>query len=165
MRVINEYPSYLFYEDGQIWSRRSNRFLKPLNTPNGYQHVVLVEEKIKQRLAVHRLIAMAFHGNQPVGHVVNHKNGIKNDNSAKNLEWVTPSANVKHAYDTKLRVIGEEHRNRASALGKAKLTVSAEIIQNMRSMFSGVRGDIERIAKALGLSRYVVSYHIKGASK
>lgn len=163
--AINAYPSYLFYEDGRVWSKRSNKFLKPLNVPNGYQHVVLTEAKVKYRHALHRLVARAFHGEQPVGCVVNHKNGIKTDNSALNLEWVTQSANAQHAYNTNLRVINDEHRGRAAALGRAKRTVSDELIQKMKSMFRGVRGDIERIAKALGVSRYIVSYHINGASR
>lgn len=52
---------------------------------------------------IHSLVAEAFLGPRPDGHQVNHKNGIKNDNRVENLEWVTPSQNRKHAFDTGLQ--------------------------------------------------------------
>ena len=161
-RGIDAYPSYLFSECGGVWSKRSKRFLSPLNTQNGYVHCVLVESGVKYRHAIHRLIARAFHGAQDFDAAVNHKNGDKSDNRACNLEWTTQSENVKHSYATGLRTINAAHRAMAAELGRCKRTVSNEQIRQMRSMFSGVRGDIERISKALGVSRYIVSYHVNG---
>lgn len=56
----------------------------------------------KMRLC-HQLVALAFIGEKPTPeHQVNHKNGLKWDNRVENLEWVTVSQNVKHAFDTGL---------------------------------------------------------------
>ena len=161
-RGIDEFPSYLFAECGSVFSLHSNRFLSPLNVPNGYQHVVLVEGGIKNRFALHRLIARAFHGEPPKKAVVNHKNGVRTDNRAINLEWTTQSHNVKDAYIRGTRVIDDKHKTRCAELGRAKRVTTEKQEQEMRAMFSGARGEIERIAKHFGVSRYVVSRVING---
>lgn len=52
---------------------------------------------------VHRLVAEAFIGLEKEGKlVVNHIDGNKSNNRVKNLEVVTQSANVQHAYNTGL---------------------------------------------------------------
>lgn len=72
----------------------------------GYKRVALRKEKWDDKLSskyVHVLVAEAFcnkHSNVNVE--VNHIDGDKTNNKACNLEWVTHSANVEHAWDTGL---------------------------------------------------------------
>jgi hypothetical protein len=49
-------------------------------------------------IPVHRLVANAFVSGKQEGLIINHIDGNKLNNDASNLEWVTPSYNVKHGF-------------------------------------------------------------------
>lgn len=48
-------------------------------------------------ISLHRLVALTWLGRPDGVKQVNHKNTNKGDNSVENLEWVTPSDNMRHA--------------------------------------------------------------------
>ena len=68
------------------------------NNPDGYPTVTLRVLNVKQTPTVHRLVAKTFIANPYNLPEVNHKDGVKTNNFASNLEWSTGSDNVKHAY-------------------------------------------------------------------
>lgn len=75
---------------------------QPINS--GYQIVHLYDKGVRSALLVHRLVAQAFLPN-PDGHPeVNHRSGIKSDNAAANLEWISRGGNKDHAVDLGLNV-------------------------------------------------------------
>lgn len=59
--------------------------------------------------SLHRLIAQTFVPNSENKKEVNHKDGNKQNNNIRNLEWVTRSENLKHRY----RVLGQTNRRTA----------------------------------------------------
>lgn len=65
---------------------------------NHYYHVTLFLNGKRKIYLVHRLVAQAFIPNPKNLPQVNHKDGNKTNNNAKNLEWVTCSENIKHAF-------------------------------------------------------------------
>lgn len=92
---------------GNVRSKRSGKLLASWVAKNtGYVQVGLSNRK---RYSVHRLVAMAFCDGQQPGLVVNHINGIRADNRAANLEWVTHSYNLRHP-----RIVLGRHGNASS---------------------------------------------------
>jgi hypothetical protein len=76
----------------------SSRILKTGKSKSGYLIVTLCIDNVKSNHTVHRLVARAFIPNEANKEQVNHKDGNKHNNNVNNLEWLTRSENVKHAY-------------------------------------------------------------------
>lgn len=83
-------------------NRKGNEFCSPVRSKQGYRRVVLFKDKKTKTYMVHRLVAQTFLSNPKNKPYINHKNGLKEDNVAENLEWVTSSENIEHAFKNKL---------------------------------------------------------------
>ena len=113
-KTVKELPNHIIFKDGNIWNDLNatggNRFLtfsisKKNRLSNSYYSLFSNNKTYK----VHKLVCMAF---QPVKGKeyyedykdlqVNHKDGNTLNNNADNLEWVTKSENIKHAYESGL---------------------------------------------------------------
>lgn len=77
------------------------RILKYSTTSNNEYIKVYLRSTGGQRrkFRVHRLVLETFVGPHKVGFEANHKDGNKQNNYVGNLEWVSHSENIKHAYD------------------------------------------------------------------
>lgn len=77
--------------------------IKPKRHTCGYLQLNAHLGKRKYKnIYIHRLVASLFIRELKHKECVNHKNGIKTDNSISNLEIVSYSENIKHAISTKL---------------------------------------------------------------
>lgn len=123
--------------------------MKPCLTRFGYLRITLLRSGTKRRAHVHRLVAEAFLGKPQPGFVPNHLNGKKDDNRVGNLEWVSKSENIKHAYRTNLKSATGENN------GAAKLT-DANIREIRKLLLSGVYQ--KDVARGFGVSRTLISY-------
>lgn len=79
--------------------KKKIKLLKLYASTHEYYVVSAHKDKIQSRMHVHREVAKCFCANPLNKPEVNHKNGVRTDNRADNLEWVTRSENNKHAYD------------------------------------------------------------------
>ena len=78
------------------------KVLKQKNDRNGYKRVSLWKEGECKDWLVHRLILLAFEGENKNKKIVNHIDGNHSNNHLDNLEWCTYKENLIHAYENKL---------------------------------------------------------------
>lgn len=117
---------------------------------HGRKYVLLSN---KRPIAIHRAVAEAFIGPCPDGCNCNHIDGDPANNRVENLEWITHSENMKHAYRNGLTPVGEKR-------GNSKLTNStAASIKKM--LRDGVR--VFEVAKHFCLHKSTVQ-NIKNGS-
>jgi NUMOD4 motif len=80
--------------------------LKTSPNTKGYPSVYLSKEGKRETCMVHRLVAKAFIPNPSNKPQVNHRDGNKEHNHMRNLEWNTNQENQNHAVKTGLRRVG-----------------------------------------------------------
>jgi hypothetical protein len=91
--------------------RWKGKVLKPRVTHDGYLRLKLCKLGEEIHMTVHRMVAFAFLGVPARNLQVNHKDGCKTNNQVSNLEWVTASENVSHAFKELGRVPHNKRRN------------------------------------------------------
>lgn len=96
----------IVHRDGKIESKSCRggkiRELTPKRNNSGYMMIGITENNVRCHISVHRLMAQCFIPNPENKPQVNHKNGIKTDNSLENLEWCTRKENAEHAVNNEL---------------------------------------------------------------
>lgn len=99
IKDIKGFEDYTIDTNGNVFSKRKNKYLKQAINKFGYCKVTLQKNKFKKLFSVHRLVANAFISNLLNLPQVNHINGNKQDNKVENLEWVTPKENMVKAVE------------------------------------------------------------------
>jgi hypothetical protein len=93
---------YEVSDRGRVRRTDTTRIKRPTPDRKGYLRVFLYHDGRKRTRFVHQLVLRAFVGPCPLGQEANHRDGVKSNNRLANLEYVTPSENNQHAWDTGL---------------------------------------------------------------
>jgi len=88
---------HVVYSDGRFyWKKPGMGRIKgrPAGTrnPDGYRKLSILGERLKE----HQLVYLYFHGYIPKE--IDHINGVRDDNRAENLEWLTAKQNAQHSF-------------------------------------------------------------------
>lgn len=130
--------------------------LKTFTPTNGYPRATLTRNNKRRDFSVHVLIAATFIGPRPGNPrlwPVNHKNGIKSDNRAENLEYCTVNQNAQHAVDMSLNPLKGEGNHRCRISEKRAREILA----------LGARGfGCAYLSRVFGLSKTHVSEILTG---
>jgi len=119
IKPIPSFPGYYATSEGKILSTKKGKDFVELSQRKdnwGYYQVNVWKDGKIYVKKVHKLIAEAFlpKPEDPTMQV-DHKDGNKENNQPSNLEYVTPSENLKRAYSKGLRKKGDDN-------SQAKLT-------------------------------------------
>lgn len=87
-QVIEEASGYLISNYGRVQNRNTGRILKG-GFKYGYPTVTLAGREKYFTISVHRLVASAFVDGEEPGLFVRHIDGVRTNNFAENLEWMT----------------------------------------------------------------------------
>lgn len=114
MKEIPFATKYLVSEDGQVFSKKPDGTTVPKKSQvdtSRYHRISLINDDGKnKKYLVHRLVAITYIPNPDEKPEVNHIDGDKMNNCVSNLEWVTRSENLKHAFSIDLKsCVGENN--------------------------------------------------------
>lgn len=125
-KEIENFPGYLVSDTGEVKSTKYWGQFKRINSDgtlvqrtckSGYKYVNLYKNGHMYSVKVHRLVAQAFIPNPSGYNQVNHKDEIKSNNNASNLEWCDHSYNLTYnglsvrAHEKQKRRIGAYNAN------------------------------------------------------
>ena len=103
--IINYEGLYKIDEYGNIFSLRSNRYLKPYISNKGYKLIDLNKNGKREKFTIHRLVAIHFVDNPNNYPIVLHLDNNKLNTYYLNLKWGSYSENNSQAINDKLNKI------------------------------------------------------------
>lgn len=157
---LHNNDKYEVSELGEVRNKKTGRILTGGINNNGYRTVHTRHADNPE--FVHRLVAKAYVPNDDPERKtdVNHIDGDKMNNKASNLEWVTRSENVKHAYDNGLnRPSGGGHNSR-----RVRILETGQIYDSQEECARAIGGSIGGLSMQLNGKRKgdtYKGYHIQ----
>lgn len=156
-KTIDAFPNYSVSNEGRVRKDTTGKILVATPDSRGYPALSLKDETGWHTKPVHRLVAKAFIDNPYEKRSVNHIDGNKSNNHISNLEWITDSENMLHAYTTGLK-------HRPDYAGSPKVAVriveTGEVFSSVGECARVIGGDQAHIFNCLsGRYRTHRGYH------
>ena len=98
--VVGYEGLYAVTPEGEVYSYKRKRFMKPSTDSEGYLKVSLYNDNEKKNYYVHRLVGEAYIPNSEIQPQINHRDENKANNCLQNLEWCDSKYN--NNYGTKI---------------------------------------------------------------
>lgn len=149
MGRVRSLDRYVYEHSGKKQFRKGQEIKQRLN-PNGYFQVPLNKNGIRKMCSIHILVAQTFLGEKHETDIVNHKDGNKQNNTLRNLEWISSSENNKHAYDVL-------NRNIVRVGGRPKPIIVEDILNGEVKKYISVA----EASRNIGLSHTQINRYIK----
>lgn len=151
---IEGFDNYSISKNGEIRNDKSGRIKSERYNRYGYRIVDLYSQGERQTERVHRLVANAFIPNPQMKTQVNHLDGNKRNNHVNNLEWVTASENMKHAFDTGLSkpsrgMLGRKNPNGGRHGLPVKIIETGEVFSSITECSKAIDGSARHICDCL----------------
>lgn len=93
-KIISHDTGYTISPGGEVRNTKRDKPLKPFAASGGHLCVQLPSG----RYYIHRLVAEAFHGPAPEGHVATHRDRDVANNHADNIMWSTKSQIISESW-------------------------------------------------------------------
>lgn len=138
--------------NGEIFSHRTLKTLKPKVHGNGYSVVCVVDDAGDLHdILIHRLVCLAFHGYPKIWQTdVNHIDCDKSNNRPDNLEWCTRKQNMRAAIGMG-RPVGRGKRHDGSKNVKVPVVgydQNGSVVELFDSVSAAVRAGYANVSTA-----------------
>lgn len=148
---------------GRVRNTKSKKLLKLQTNASGYYiFSAYIEPNKPVTTPVHRAVAEVFLGKCPNNYEVNHIDGNKKNNNVNNLEYVTRSENLLHAYKIGLRKGPKANPRRGEDHPFAKLK-EEDVILILKTHRETGYGD-RKLARILGFPKSAIGPILRNRS-
>lgn len=118
---------YMISTCGRIWSKTKKRLLNLNRHPSGYIYLlVYYNDGSKQKVAVHRLVAIVFIPNTENKPTVDHIDNEESNNNVINLQWATELEQAQN-------IITRSKKKPERVVPILQLTINGQVIQRWNS--------------------------------
>ena len=151
---IRGFNNYSVSKNGDIRNDITGELKNPVKNTDGYYRTDLYADGKRTTKRIHRIVGEAFISNPSNKSQINHKDGNKLNNRIDNLEWVTPSENMIHAFNTGLAkpsksMLGKANPN-AGRKGKSiRIVETGEVFNSITECEKAINGSNKHICDCL----------------